>query len=530
MVRRRTYSRPLDNEGRRFETWEQTVDRVIGHQRWLWTRAKGTESLEPHEERELDELRELLLDRKASLSGRTLWLGGTETAKRREASQFNCSYSRLATVHDAVDHFWLLLQGCGVGAMGSPGILNGFAKTVDKITVIRSQRTMQDWENGRRGAEANCELFRERPGGTRCWHLIVGDSGEAWAKSFGKLLAMKQPVDEIVLDFSQVRPAGIRLRGYGWISSGDAQIAYAYENIVKLLSRKAGKLLNRIDLLDIENWIGQTLSSRRSAEIHLCPYGDPEWEAFAFAKKDHFSTGNPQRGASNNSLLFYSRPTKAELLGIFSIMQMAGGSEPGFINVEEARRRAPWFAGVNPCAEILLGDYSFCNLVEVDVSKFNKQFYQLSRAVYIMARANYRQTCVNLKDGILQDTWDELNRFLRLCGVGLTGLIQWDHFNHFALETLRQNAHHGANSMADELGLPRAQAVTTIKPSGTLAVHMDTTSGVHRPPGRYLIHTIQFSENDPLVKKLEAAGYHVRPNPYDATGRLVELPVEYQGV
>ena len=109
-VATRTYSRP--KPGGALETWDEVVARVIEHQRWLWEAAKGDVPLTVGEGQELEELRELLLSRKASVSGRTLWLGGTDVAKSVMASQFNCSGLRVATVHDVVDAYWLLLQGC----------------------------------------------------------------------------------------------------------------------------------------------------------------------------------------------------------------------------------------------------------------------------------------------------------------------------------------------------------------------------------------------------------------------------------
>ena len=175
----------------------------------------------------------------------------------------------------------------------------------------------------------------------------MGDSAEAWAKSIGKILAHKYPARELVLDFSEIRPAGERLDGYGWISSGDSAIAKAYEAIHHILNRRAGSLLTRMDILDVVNWLGTVLSSRRSAEIALFEYGEDEWAEFAVAKKDFF-INNIQRGQSNNSLLFKTKPTYSELQHIFDLMVEAGGSEPGFINAREAIKRAPWFKGCNP--------------------------------------------------------------------------------------------------------------------------------------------------------------------------------------
>ncbi|WP_371731485.1 hypothetical protein, partial [Marinobacterium sp. xm-d-509] len=311
MVTRRTYNRPLNDEGTVFETWEQTVERVIGHQQWLWERAKGS-SLDMLELAELGELRTLMLERKATTSGRTLWLGGTDVSKTREASQFNCSFGKQTTVHDVVDAFWLLLQGCGVGFEPVVGTLSGFTKPV-KVTVIRSPKEIGD----PKGVEGNRAWLTEESVGlfktTKGFHLKVGDSAEAWAKSIGKLLAFKDPVDEIVLDFSEVRAAGIRLKGYGWISSGDETISVALKNICDLLSARAGQLLTRIDILDILNHLGTTLSSRRSAEIAVMPVDDPEIDDFIFAKKDFWLHGNEHRQQSNNSILFYRKPSKWEL-------------------------------------------------------------------------------------------------------------------------------------------------------------------------------------------------------------------------
>jgi len=531
VITRRTYSRPKPDGS--FETWDEIVDRVISHQRWLWERAVGDRPLDRWESGELEELRALLLDRRVSLSGRTLWLGGTEVARRREASMFNCSFTRIETVHDVVDAFWLLLQGCGVGFEPVTGTLNGFTKPL-RVEVIRSQRHRLTQKKGR---ETNLETFTERPGEMpshpkdTVWTLSIGDSAEAWAKAVGKLLAQKRKADVLVLDFSQIRPAGERLKGYGWISSGDETFSYALLRIAQLLSDRAGELLTRIDILDIMNHLGTTLSSRRSAEIALVPYGDPEWEEFAKAKKDFWLHDNNHRQQSNNSLLFTQKPTLDDLSGVFKLMEEAGGSEPGFINAVEAKRRGGWFKGCNPCAEILLPNKGFCNLVEVNLSRFNGDIGGLVLAMRTVARANYRQTCVNLEDGILQRAWHENNEFLRLCGVGVTGVVGWENADDaFSWKVIRQAATRGAYSMADELGLPRPKAVTTVKPSGTLSKIMDTTEGVHKPLGKYIFNNVRFSKHDPFVDRLKAANYKVIDDPSSTDAVLVTFPVKFDNV
>jgi adenosylcobalamin-dependent ribonucleoside-triphosphate reductase len=525
MVTRRTYNRPLNDEGTVFETWEQTVSRVIDHQEWLWERAKG-EKLNIEELAELQELWELMVDRKATTSGRTLWLGGTDVAKTREASQFNCSFGKSETVHDIVDQFWLLLQGCGVGFEPVRGTLNGFAKPLE-VELIRSTRTDKGFPDNQERTFVNDE-------GEKVTHIKVGDSAEAWAKSIGKILALKSPIDRLVLDFTEIRPAGERLKGYGWISSGDETISRAFSKICDLMNKRAGQLLSRIDVLDLLNLLGTTLSSRRSAEIALMPIDDPEVDEFISAKKDFWLHDNDHRQQSNNSIMFHSKPTKWELSYIFDRMVEAGGSEPGFVNAEAAKRRAPWFKGCNPCAEILLGNKSFCNLVEIDLGKFLGDTEELERAIWIVSRANYRQTCVDLDDGVLQRSWHELNQFLRLCGVGLTGIVKFlDYYGDDSaefLKSLRMWARRGAFHMADSLSLPRPKAVTTIKPSGSLSKIMDTTEGVHRPLGKYLFNNITFSKHDPLVPMLREAKYKVIKKPSESDSVLVTFPVAYEDV
>ena len=520
VITRRTYSRPTSDDGKQFETWEQTIARVTEHQRWLWERA-AARPLVPNEIKELNDLKQLMLDRKVLMAGRTLWLGGTPVAQTREASQFNCSFTHVETVYDVVDVLWLLLQGCGVGFKPIVGTLNGFSKTIKNIKVVKSQRTAKG------GNEQNVEIWDAT---TKTWTIKVGDSAEAWAKSIGKLLAGKYPADTLVLDFSELRPAGERLKGYGWISSGDAAISKAYVAIANILNGRADSLLTRMDILDIVNHLGTILSSRRSAEIALFDSGQPEWEEFAVAKKDFWLYDRAHRQQSNNSLVFKEKPTRAELKHIFNLMLEAGGSEPGFINEQEALRRAPWFKGANPCVEILLGNKSFCNLTETDISKFKGDTAGLHDAIRLAARANYRQTCVNLKDGILQEAWHLNNYFLRLCGVGLTGIAMRPDMNSYDYEYLKRTATAAATSMADELGLPRPKNVTCVKPSGTLSKIMDCTEGVHKPLGKYIFNNVQFSTYDPMIPLLREANYKVINHPTDPTGVLVTFPVEWKDV
>lgn len=522
----RTYHRPIREGDSLLENWDQVVERVVGHQRWLWERALDR-PLSEKEEGELEEMRNLIANRYIAVAGRTLWLGGTQLSRTRESSMFNCSYTHVETVYDMVDVLWLLLQGCGVGFRPITGTLNGFRRPLHEIKVIRAQRTTKG------GVEHNIETYDPQ---TQVWTIKVGDSAIAWAKAIGKLVAGKFPATTLILDFSEIRPAGTRLKGYGWISSGDEQISKAFKAIAKILSDRSDQLLTRMDILDIVNWLGTILSSRRSAQIALFEYGQPEWDEFALAKKEWWLKGNSHRQQSNNSLLFRVKPTRQELEDLFQMILESGGSEPGFINGAEAERRAPWFKGCNPCVEILLGNKSFCNLTEVNVLAFKGDKVGLERALYIAGRMNYRQTMVNLRDEILQEAWHLNNQFLHLCGVGLTGLRGRPDLTAYDFKRMRNITVSAAYSMANELNAPLPKNVTCVKPSGTLSKIMGTEEwgevpeGIHMPLGKYLFNNITYSKHDPLVARFSAAGYSVVEKPYEPESVLVKFPVRYDSV
>ncbi len=522
----RTYHRPVMEGGTLLESWEQVVDRVINHQHWLWERALGRE-LNDRENHELEELRQLIVGRYMAPAGRTLWLGGTSLSRKRESCMFNCAFTHIETVYDIVDTLWLLLQGCGVGFKPVTGTLNGFRRPLLEIKTIRSART----EKG--GIEHNVETY---DAATHTCTIKLGDSAVAWAKAVGKLIAGKYPARSLILDFSEIRPSGTRLIGYGWISSGDEQISKAFKAIAQILSDRADQLLTRMDILDIVNWLGTILSSRRSAQIALFEFGQPEWEEFATAKKEWWLHNNAHRQQSNNSLLFRHTPNKEELEKLFQLMLDSGGSEPGFINATEAERRAPWFKGVNPCAEILLGNKCFCNLTEVNVLAFKGDKIGLERALYLAGRMNYRQTMVNLRDEILQEAWHLNNEFLHLCGVGLTGLAARPDLSSYDLKRMRNITVSAAYSMANELNSPLPKNVTCIKPSGTISKIMgaedwgEVPEGVHLPLGKYIFNNICYSKHDPLVGRFEQAGYSVIEKPYEPESVLVKFPVKYDNV
>lgn len=518
-VERRTYLRPKDEDGKRFETPDEALDRVIGHQRYLWEQ-QMCKKLDLAQEAELAELRDLMAAKRVSASGRVKWMGGTDIIKERASAAFNCSFTTIKTPADMVDAFWLLLQGCGVGFKPLAGLLSGFASTLTEIEIVPSTRT----DKG--GAEDNDSWVS---GDT--WFIKVGDSAMAWAKLMGKLMGDKPRVKKLVISLEELRPGGKRLRGYGWLSSGWEPLARALEGICRIMIAKADKILSAIDIGDIINFLGTVLSSRRSAQIWLLDDNHVEIENFIDVKVDRWEKGQGQREQSNNSIMFNSKPSRERIIDLLNRILDTG--DPGFVNAEAARKRAPEMEGFNPCAEILLPSKGFCNLMQVCWHRFNGDLNGLRRAQYLAGRANYRQTCVSMRDGVLQLGWEDNQKLLRLCGVSPTGYVAWEGMNQpEMLEAVKAAAIDGANSMADELGLQRPRRVTQVQPSGTSSKVMglegdEVHEGAHLALSRYVFNNVNFSIFDEMLPKLQAAGYHVSANPNDPTGMLVRFPVAY---
>jgi adenosylcobalamin-dependent ribonucleoside-triphosphate reductase len=503
----------------RLENWNELIDRVIGHQRWLWERAIDG-PLNRRQDMELQELRRVLLDRRAALAGRTYWLGGTDKGRSCECSQFNCSFTVVETVHDAVDLFWLLLNGCGTGFEVQPGCLFGFASKIPTVTFEASSRGPTE-----KGNPSNHEHW---DGST--WTIQVGDSAVAWAKALGKLIAGKRVgASRLHLDFSQIRGEGDRLRGYGWVCHGYKPLKHAFEQIVFILNKAHGRMLTAQETHDIINWLGTVLSTRRSAQIALCD-ANAKWSNEFISFKDSLDE-DWHRAQSNNSLNFWHKPSDRDLRRVLAQMFDSQRGEPGIRNSEGAQRRCPWSRGTNPCAEILLPNKGFCNLVEVNLAhEAHQNFEELARTIRLLARANYRQTCVDLStDPILQKVWHENNQNIRLCGVGVTGIAQRPDLSGGEIIFLAKTARASATAMADELKLPHPQAVTTVKPSGTMSKVLDCTEGIHRPLGRYIFNRVVFKKTDPLVGILAEAGYTVEDHPNDDASALVVMPTEFEG-
>ena len=546
IIAKRTYCRPLDADYTARENWDQVVDRVINHSTKLWADAGGIPNTT-----ELEELRNVLLTRKQALvAGRTLWLGGTELAYRRPCCQFNCAFTRIESIYDMCDTFWLLLNGAGVGfnpcnSDNPHNFIRSIEKPVDTLVIYSTKPASY------RGEE---ETFIELSDRNRTLNIRVGDSANGWVKALEHVLSLPKIMDvherlsKVVIDCRECRGAGQALAGYGWQCIGSDPLAKALERIITVMhglipsatsgvfdvyqhadSSKEYHWMTPPQIHDIINILGEVLSTRRSAQIAQLDADSPYLDIFISFKSPENLKNCPWRMQSNNSVVFLDE-VDTDVLQKLKDQIAAYGTEPGIINGAAALKKAPWFTGLNPCAEILLANKGFCNLVEVNVASFyDNEYFDIEaaeRVVYLLARHNYRQTCVDLRDGILQPDWHTNNERLRLCGVSITGIGEYEP-DSYNLTRLKRMATYGAYSMAMELGLELPKNITTIKPSGTVSKVMGTSEGIHTPMGQYVFNWVVFNGDDPLVSLLAEANYKVMDHPTLPAAKIICLPEEF---
>jgi len=534
----RTYSRYLEDEGRR-EYWWETVRRAVEYNC----------SLVPTTRREAEALFDNVYNLKQFLSGRTLWIGNTDVAKYYPMANFNCSFQIIEDFESYTDLFYLLMIGSGIGLR----ILN---EDVRKLPKIRTdfelvQKDYTPIKKEEREDHTSLEFLFNNTA-----KITIGDSKEGWVQSldfFFKLLYSTQyrKVKTIIIDYDNVRPKGEKLKTFGGTASGPKSLKNMFDKIQQLLIRRSAienkdrVQLKSIDCMDVANIIGENVVSggvRRTAEIMII---DPDDQECIEAKNDLYKQIDGQwimneelshRQVSNNSIYYQEKPSREKLN--WQIKQMKNSGEPAFINAEAAQKRTKTFNGVNPCGEILLDNKGLCNLTTLNVVAYVNEDNSLDlegilEAQRMSVRASYRLTIVELE----LPKWDRQHKENKIVGCSLTG---WqDAMNRLKytrgeqivlLKELRKAAREEVETYAKELGEAVPELVTTVKPEGTQSQLPTVSSGVHYSHSPYYLRRVRISADDPLVKVCEELDYPVYPEVgqkiEDCITKVVEFPVK----
>lgn len=529
LVYYRTYSRWLPEEGRR-ETWKETCARAVEYNC----------SLAPTSAYEAQHLFDNMFNLKQFISGRSLWIGGSEASKKTKLANFNCSFVVIDSIKSLCDLFYLLMVGTGVGVRILPSDVKELPYFRQNVILHHQYNKHSTKQKGRENT------YVETDGDMRIIH--IGDSKEGWVDALkAYLLCLVEPdaPSHIMLDYTEIRVKGATLSNFGGTASGYESIMDMFTKIHRVIqeglfsSKPVNGKLRPIHCLDICNLIGQNVvvgGVRRTAEIAII---DPHDEECVHAK-DNIQPGMEHRYMSNNSIFQEERPSREKIHELFNSIRTSG--EPGIINVAEAKRRRADFAGVNPCCEIILPPNAVCNLTTVNMVAFadkqgNVDWDSLEEAFVLSARAGYRMTCVDLE----LEGWNVAHHRDRLTGCSMTG---WQDFiakmsnDTFVraggkagiLKWLRNVIHEAGEDIASELKTPVPLLMTALKPEGSLSLVANGVSpGVHWQHSPYFIRRIRVNAHDPLALTAKELGWQIHPevgqDMETATTLVIDFPV-----
>jgi len=331
---------------------------------------------------------------------------------------------------------------------------------------------------------------------TKTRRYLVGDSIEGWADAVKVLISAYMRGKALPLfDFSDVRPKGAMLVTAGGKAPGPEPLKDCLHNIQKILDRKEnGEQLLSIEVHDILCYIADAVLSggiRRSAMISLFDLDD---EDMLTCKFGNWWELNPQRGRSNNTAVIVRHKIEKEVfLNLWKKIEHSGSGEPGFMFTNDPN----W--GLNPCAEISLRPFQFCNLCEINVSNLRDQedLNNRARASALIGTLQASYTDFHY----LRDIWKKTTEKEALIGVGQTGIatgkvLQLD--NEEAARVVKKEN----EIIAGRIGINKAARTTTVKPSGTTSLVLGTSSGIHAWHNDYYIRRIRIGKNESLYTYL----------------------------
>ena len=354
--------------------------------------------------------------------------------------------------------------------------------------------------------------------------IVVKDSKEGWAKAFRQLLALLWAGEIPQWDIGLVRPAGARLKTFGGRASGPAPLVDLFNFVIKVFKDAQGRKLSSIECHDIMCKIGEVVvvgGVRRSAMISLSNLSD---DRMRHAKSGAWWENDPQRALANNSVSYTEKPDAISFMREWMSLVESGSGERGIFNREASKKQAKKYGrrdpdydfGTNPCSEIILRPYQFCNLTEV-VVRATDSVEDLERKVRIATILGTIQSTYT-KFPYLRKVWQRNTEEERLLGVSLTGIMDNNLLTvknrglDKTLEHLRKVAVDVNSSWADRLDIPKSAAITCVKPSGTVSQLVDSASGIHPRHSDYYIRTVRGDNKDPLTTFMKEQGIPNEPD------------------
>lgn len=524
----RTYSR-LKADGSN-ERWFETIRRVVEgcyslQKEHILSNELGWNPIKA--QRSAQEMYDRMFDMKFLPPGRMLWALGSPIIHHKKIGQalFNCAFVSTQqmgeSLSEAIKPFAFMMD------MSMVGVGVGFDVAGENTVLVACPSDDK-------------EVF------------VIPDSREGWVKSLIKLLSSYfsyhfsgKKSARLIFDYSQIRPAGEPIKGFGGTASGYEPLQKMHKQISAMLDEQDKKNITITAITDIMNMIGQCVVSgnvRRTAQIALGHAASEEylhlkdyiWDSETYTYKGKMAHRAAYGWASNNSVFVDDNTNFCTLS-----KQTALNGEPGYIFLDNIRAYSRMcdepdykdikVQGTNPCGEQSLESYELCCLVETFPSRAS------SRADYL--RTLKFAYLVGKTATLVNTTWPESNRVQkrnRRIGTSVSGITNF--LEKHSLDTLKKWLEQGYAEIqkwdqiyASWLCVPRSVKTTSVKPSGTVSLLAGVNAGCHYPEFEYYIRRIRIAKNAALLPLIHEAGFDVEDDVMDNSSAVVSFPVHNEG-
>ena len=466
-IHKSRYAKYFDGKGR--ENWGETVERYMDN---VVRKVAGSDTY-------INEIRDAIVGLEIMPSMRAMMTAGP-ALERDNTAGYNCSYLPVDDPKSFDEAMFILLCGTGVGF----SVERQFVQKLPEVPELFVSDTT----------------------------IVVKDSKEGWAKAFRQLLALLWAGEIPKWDISEVRPAGARLKTFGGRASGPAPLIELFNFSVQTFKNAQGRRLTSMECHDLMCFIGQIVvvgGVRRSAMISLSNLSD---DRMRHAKSGQWWETAAHRALANNSVSYTEKPDSETFMREWLSLMESKSGERGVFNREASKKQAAKYGrrdpehefGTNPCSEIILRPYQFCNLTEV-VVRATDTYDSLARKVKLATILGTIQSSFT-KFPYLRKVWQRNTEEERLLGVSLTGIMDNPLMTmknkglESTLAKLREVAVETNAEWAERLKINASVAITCVKPSGTVSQLVDSASGIHARHSPYYIRTVRGDNKDPLTQ------------------------------
>ena len=466
-IHKSRYAKYFDGKGR--ESWSETVERYMDN---VVRKIAGDDSY-------INQIRDAILGTEIMPSMRAMMTAGP-ALDRDNTAGYNCSYLPVDDPKSFDEAMFILLCGTGVGF----SVERQFISKLPEVPELFVSDTT----------------------------IVVKDSKEGWAKAFRQLLALLWAGEIPKWDVTAVRPAGARLKTFGGRASGPAPLVELFNFAVQTFKNAQGRKLSSMECHDLMCFIGQIVvvgGVRRSAMISLSNLSD---DRMRHAKSGQWWETAAHRALANNSVAYSEKPDIETFMREWMSLVESKSGERGVFNREASKKQAAKYGrrdpnhefGTNPCSEIILRPYQFCNLTEV-VVRATDSIDDLERKVRLATILGTVQSTYT-KFPYLRKVWQRNTEEERLLGVSLTGIMDNPLMTtknkglEKTLARLREVAVETNAEWATRLGVNASVSISCVKPSGTVSQLVDSASGIHARHSPYYIRTVRGDNKDPLTQ------------------------------